>query len=80
MARAEVRRDTRSDCLGALRARFGDRVTTAAAILERHGRDESYHAASPPDAVVFPQSLEEIVEIVGLYWHFSGRVWCRSWS
>ncbi|HXV23740.1 MAG TPA: FAD-linked oxidase C-terminal domain-containing protein [Alphaproteobacteria bacterium] len=66
MARAEVRRDTRSDCLGALRARFGDRVTTAAAILERHGRDESYHAASPPDAVVFPQSLEEIVEIVGI--------------
>ena len=66
MARAEARRQTSSACLEALKARFGERVSTAAAILESHGRDESYHAVLPPDAVAFPQSVEEIAAIVGI--------------
>ncbi len=43
-----------------LRQRFGDRVTTAVAIREQHGRDESYHPAFPPDAVFFAESTEEV--------------------
>ncbi|HSD34159.1 MAG TPA: FAD-binding protein, partial [Alphaproteobacteria bacterium] len=66
MAQAEARRQASSACLDALKARFGERVSTAAAVLESHGRDESYHAASPPDAVVFPESVEEIAAIVGI--------------
>ena len=58
MAKAEARRRTSSACIDALRARFGERLSTAAAILESHGRDESYHAVLPPDAVVFPESVE----------------------
>jgi D-lactate dehydrogenase (cytochrome) len=46
--------------------RFGERATTARAIRERHGQDESYHAPHPPDAVVFPHSTQEVVEIVQL--------------
>ena len=64
MARAEARRRTSSACLEALKARFGERVSTAAAILESHGRDESYHAVLPPDAVAFPESVEEIAPAV----------------
>ena len=66
MAKSEARRRASPACLDALRARFGARVSTAAAILESHGRDESYHAVLPPDAVVFPQSVEEIAAIVGI--------------
>jgi D-lactate dehydrogenase (cytochrome) len=49
-----------------LRQRFGDRLTTNADIRERHGTDESYHAPKAPDAVVFPHTTDEVVEIVNI--------------
>jgi D-lactate dehydrogenase (cytochrome) len=49
-----------------LRARFGDRLSTAAAIREQHGKDESYHQPYAPDAVVFVHSTEEVQEVVRL--------------
>lgn len=42
----------------------GDRVTTAAAIREQHGKDESFHACAPPDAVVFAQTTDEVSRVV----------------
>ena len=50
----------------ALKQRFGERYSTAAAILERHGKDEAYHAGVPPEAVVFATSTEDVVEVVNL--------------
>jgi D-lactate dehydrogenase (cytochrome) len=50
----------------ALRELLGDRVTTSAAICAQHGKDESYHAAHAPDAVVFPHSTDEVAGIVKL--------------
>ncbi|MCG8510786.1 MAG: FAD-binding protein [Rhodospirillales bacterium] len=50
--------------IGELAEILGDRITTSAAVCEQHGKDESYHAASAPDAVVFPRSTEEISAIV----------------
>ncbi len=47
-----------------LAARLGERASRAAAVLAAHGASESYHAAHPPDIVVFPQSTEEVVAIV----------------
>ncbi len=47
-----------------LRALLGDRLSTSAAVRERHGRDESYHPAKAPDAVAFVENTEEVVEIV----------------
>jgi D-lactate dehydrogenase (cytochrome) len=47
-----------------MRARLGDRFTTAAAVREHHGKDETYHPAAPPDAVAFPESTEEVSAIV----------------
>mgnify|MGYP001819717368 CR=1 FL=1 len=43
---------------------FGDRVVTSKSVCEQFGSDESYHPAMPPDAVVQPESREEVQEIV----------------
>jgi D-lactate dehydrogenase (cytochrome) len=47
-----------------LRSRFGARFSTAQSVRDHHGRDESPFPLTPPDAVVFAQSTEEVVEIV----------------
>src|SRR5512140_2123724 len=52
--------------LAELGALFGDRVSTAAALREQHGRDESYHAGHPPDAVVQPHSTPEVSALMRL--------------
>lgn len=50
----------------ALRARFGERCSTAAAVREQHGRDESVYAAMPPEAVVFCENSDEVAFVVAL--------------
>ena len=52
--------------LDALRARFGERCSTALAVREQHGRDESPIDAPPPEAVVYCESTEEVAAIVKL--------------
>ena len=49
-----------------LRERLGERVSTSPVVREGHGRDESHHRPFPPDIVVFPESVEEVVAVVGL--------------
>jgi D-lactate dehydrogenase (cytochrome) len=67
MTAAALRRnDLNHAVIERLRQRFGERVTTSAAVREQHGKDESYHAPAPPDAVVFAQSTAEVSEIVKL--------------
>lgn len=52
--------------LEALRVRFGERLSTATAVREQHGRDESPFPVTPPDAVVFCESTDEVAAVVGL--------------
>jgi len=47
-----------------LKAMVGDRLSTAHAVREQHGKDISYHEAPLPDAVVFAESAEEVQKIV----------------
>ena len=47
-----------------LKQRFGDNLSTAAAVREQHGHDESYHPVEAPDAVLFAQSTEDVVAAV----------------
>lgn len=56
--------DSLAACLEALRALLGDRLSTAQAVRDQHGRDESYHDAAAPDAVAFAQSTEDVAAIV----------------
>ena len=52
--------------LSALRDRFGDRCSSAAAVREQHGRDESPFPVTPPELVVFCESTDEVAAVVAL--------------
>ncbi|MEZ0188079.1 FAD-binding oxidoreductase [Ralstonia solanacearum] len=52
--------------LDALRAHFGDRVSTSDAVRAHHGRDESAYDPMLPDAVVFARTTEEVVAVAKL--------------
>jgi len=52
--------------LQALRARFGDRCSSAAAVCEQHGRDESPFPVTPPEVVVFCESTDDVAAVVRL--------------
>lgn len=44
----------------------GDRWTTSADELARHGQDESWHPPLPPDLVAYPETTEEVASIVAM--------------
>ncbi len=52
--------------LAALKARFGERCSTAQAVREQHGRDESPFEVPPPEAVVFAESTADVADAVAL--------------
>jgi len=56
--------DNRQHAITALRERFGGRLSTISGVRDHHAKDESWHHPHRPDAVVFPQSTEDVVEIV----------------
>jgi len=49
-----------------LTAAFGNRLVTSQAVREQHGNTVTWIENQPPDAVVFPQSTEEVQQIVGI--------------
>jgi FAD/FMN-containing dehydrogenase len=59
-----ITRTEREAVIASLQQLLGDRLSTAAAVRERHGKDASYHPCMPPDAVAFPHSTPEVSEIV----------------
>jgi D-lactate dehydrogenase (cytochrome) len=61
---SELRRPLPDALAERLRARFGDRFSTAMAVREHHGRDESPFPVTPPDAVVFAESTDDVVDVV----------------
>jgi D-lactate dehydrogenase (cytochrome) len=52
--------DLRADLEGLL----GERFSLSPAVRAQHGKDESYHASAPPDAVAFARSTAEVQAIV----------------
>ncbi len=52
--------------IAALAARFGNRLVTSQAVREQHGHTTTWIATQPPDAVVFPQTTEDVQDVVRL--------------
>ena len=50
--------------IGALAAAFGNRLVTSQAVREQHGNTLTWIENQPPDAVVFPQSTDDVQEAV----------------
>ena len=59
-------RDLDAGLLEELKSLLGDRATASTGVREHHGKDESYFPYAPPDAVVFPESTEEVRAVVDL--------------
>ncbi len=47
-----------------LRTRFGTRCSTGQAEIDQHSQDESCFPPTPPDCVVYPESTEDVVDLV----------------
>ncbi len=58
-----------AEMLAELKERFGDRCSTALAVREQHGRDESPFDAPPPEAVVYAETTADVAFVVGLANH-----------
>jgi D-lactate dehydrogenase (cytochrome) len=52
--------------LAALKERFAERCSTAQAVREQHGRDESPFDVPPPEAVVYCESNDDVAFVVSL--------------
>jgi len=50
--------------IAALAAKFGNRLVTSQAVREQHGNVLTWIENQPPDAVVFPQSAEDVQDAV----------------
>ena len=63
---APSRRDPEAmaTALRVLAAQFGNRLVTSQAVREQHGNAITWIENQPPDAVVFPQSIEDVQAIV----------------
>ena len=62
-----VMRDVPNTLLDALKARFGPACSTALAVREQHGRDESpFTHVPPPAAVVFAESTADVADAIRL--------------
>ena len=71
---AKVPREVNPEVIEDLGNLLGDRITTTMAVREHHGHGEDYFAAFPPDAVCFPNSTEEVAEIVKICANYSAPV------
>ncbi len=59
-------REVPAELIDALKARFGVNCSTALAVREQHGRDESSFDVPPPAAVVFAESTQDVADAVRL--------------
>ncbi|WP_272009325.1 FAD-binding oxidoreductase [Roseovarius sp. ZX-A-9] len=53
-----------NEAIATLRTLLGERCVRSKSDLELHGRSESHFPLAPPDAVTYPESTEEVAQIV----------------
>lgn len=62
---AKRRPESRVDAaIAVLKQRFGERLSTAEAIRNQHGKGEDHFPVLPPDAVIFAETTEEVSDAV----------------
>ena len=71
MALSDLRRVPRNEegvgiVLGVLKQRFGERFQTGQSIREQHAHTTTYIPNQAPDGVVFPETTEEVQDVVRL--------------
>ncbi|MBC7957887.1 MAG: FAD-binding protein [Cytophagales bacterium] len=59
-----VRRPVPAAMHEALKSRFGERCSSALAVREQHGRDESPFDVAPPELVVFCETTDDVAFVV----------------
>ena len=64
MSSGSIPRPRLEAALASLEALLGPRLTTEEEARALHAKDESHHAAQPPNAVAFPRTGEEVARIV----------------
>src|ERR1700752_2723858 len=64
--RSKDERKAAAAAIAALAARYGNRLATSQALRQQHGHTTTWIENQPPAAVVFPQSAQEVQEIVRL--------------
>src|SRR5271170_7435709 len=64
--RTKAERKAADTVIAALAARYGNRLVTSLAVREQHGHTTTWIENQPPDAVFFPQTTEEVQEVVRL--------------
>jgi len=67
-AREELKHDRKGveRVIAALAASFGNRLVTSRAVREQHANTVTWIANQPPDGVVFPQTTQDVQQIVRL--------------
>ncbi|NJM35273.1 MAG: FAD-dependent oxidoreductase, partial [Rhodomicrobium sp.] len=56
----------RMPALELLKARFNARYSDGLALREQHGHTTTWLTNQPPEAVIFPETADEVAEIVGI--------------
>ena len=59
-------KNSTTETIAELRGWLGDRLSTAPAVREQHGKDQTWNPGAPPDAVAFAQSTDEVQRIVAV--------------
>lgn len=64
LGESDMKNGNVDQAISALKDVLGDRLSTGESIREIHGRDEAYSEPALPDAVAFPESTQEVSQIM----------------
>ncbi|MBL8791764.1 MAG: FAD-binding protein [Rhizobiales bacterium] len=59
-------KNSTTDAIGKIRDLLGERLSTALAVREHHGKDQTWNEGAPPDAVAFVRDTGEVSAIVAI--------------
>lgn len=61
-----IRRNSTAQAVAEIKAILGDRLSTAQAVRDQHGKDQTWTPGAPPDAVAFVRSTGEVQRVVSI--------------